>query len=63
MTVEVKPAANTGDSRKGRFSITAVGAERSATETLSVVQAPAAGFDWVLFEDDFAWATTPSEKS
>lgn len=61
VTVEVKPAANAGDSRKGRFSITAVGAERSATETLSVVQAPAAGFDWVLFEDDFAWATTPSD--
>ena len=61
VTVEVKPGSNTGDSRKGRFSITAVGIEGAATETLSVVQAPAAGCGWVLFEDDFAWATTPTD--
>lgn len=61
VTVEVKPLSNPGDSRKGRFSITAVGGESSATETLAVVQAPAPGFDWVLFEDDFAWATTPAD--
>lgn len=61
VTVEVKPAANAGHSRKGRFSITASRDEGSVTETFSVVQAPAAGFDWVLFEDDFEWATTPSD--
>lgn len=61
VTVEVKSGANPGDSRKGRFAITAVGIEGSAAETLTVVQAPAAGFGWVLFEDDFAWATTSAD--
>ena len=62
IVVTAKAAANTGESRRGVFAISATSALGTSTETLTVVQAPAEGFDWLIFADDFSWATTPTDK-
>lgn len=62
IVVTATATANAGDSRRAAFPITAENAQGTESIVLTVVQAPAAGFDWVIFADDFSWATTPTDK-
>lgn len=62
VVMTAKVAANTAESRRGVFSISATSTLGTATETITVVQAPAEGFDYLIFAEDFSWATTPTDK-